>query len=234
MKALLLCAGLGTRLRPVTDFVPKCLVPINGKPLLEYWLENLSIAGVTEFIINTHYFKEQVEAYVEQSPFCKNITLVYEEQLLLTAGTILKCKKYLQDESFMVVHADNLSFCNFKDFITAHHHRPKRCEITMMTFSCDNPQQCGVLSLDKENVVQEFFEKVEYPPTNLANAAVYMMEPSVITYLESLGKEAIDLSTEVIPNFLNKIYTFYNGIYHRDIGTVQSYAMAQIEILKYV
>jgi len=234
MKALLLSAGLGTRLRPVTDHIPKCLVPINGKPLLEYWLENLSIAGIKDFIINTHYFKEQVEEYVEKSTFKKNITLIHEKELLLTAGTILKCKEYLQKESFMVVHADNLSFCNFKEFIKAHKNRPKRCEITMMTFSCENPHQCGVLSLNNDNVVQEFFEKVQHPPTNLANAAVYIMEPTVMNYLGSLGKKEIDLSTEVIPHFLDKIYTFHNNVYHRDIGTIESYALAQIEILKYV
>lgn len=228
MKALLLSAGLGTRLRPITNYVPKCLVPIDGKPLLEYWLDNLSKIGINEFIINTHYLKEQVEDYVKNSKYKSMIKLIYEEELLLTGGTILNSKEYLKDEAFMVVHADNLSFCDFDAFIESHKNRPSRCEITMMTFTTDNPRGCGVLSLSRDGVVKEFFEKVKEPPTNLANAAVYIMEPTIFDFLEKLNKKEIDLSIEVIPHFLNKIYTFHNQIYHRDIGTLDSYAIAQI------
>ncbi len=228
MKALLLSAGLGTRLRPITNYIPKCLVPIDGKPLMEYWLDNLSNIGINEFIVNTHYLKEQVQEYVKNSKYKNMIKLIYEEELLLTGGTILNSKEYLKDEVFMVVHADNLSFCDFNAFVDAHKNRPNGCEITMMTFTTDNPTQCGVISLNKDGVVEEFFEKVKNPPTNLANAAVYIMEPSIFEFLEKLNKKEIDLSTEVIPNFLNKIYIFHNNIYHRDIGTLESYAIAQI------
>lgn len=228
MKALLLSAGLGTRLRPITNYVPKCLVPIAGKPLLEYWLDNLSDIGISEFIINTHYLKEQVENYVKNSKYKDMIKLIYEEKLLLTGGTILNCKEYLKDETFMVVHSDNLSFCDFNTFVNAHKNRPSGCEITMMTFTTDNPTQCGVISLNKDDTVEKFFEKVKNPPTNLANAAVYIVESSIFEFLETFNKKEIDLSTDVIPNFLNKIYTFHNNIYHRDIGTLDSYAIAQI------
>ena len=76
MKALLLSAGVGSRLRPVTDYIPKCLVPINGKVLLEYWLENLTNAGISEFIINTHYMYEAVEEYISTSQYKDRVTLV--------------------------------------------------------------------------------------------------------------------------------------------------------------
>ncbi|QOG12083.1 nucleotidyltransferase family protein [Arcobacter sp. FWKO B] len=232
MTALLLSAGLGTRLRPVTNHIPKCLVPINGKVLLEYWLENLTKAGITRFIINTHYFSEKVDKFIEESIYREKVTLVYEEELLLTAGTILNVKDHLNDDSFMVVHADNLSVCDFSAFINAHKCKPKRCEITMMTFETDNPTQCGVISKDSEGLVQEFFEKVKNPPTNLANAAVYIMEPCIISFLESLNKKMIDLSTEVIPHYIGKIYVFHNDVYHRDIGTLESYSLAQIDTLE--
>ncbi len=228
MKALLLSAGLGTRLRPITNYVPKCLVPIDGKPLIEYWLDNLYKIGISEFIINTHYLKKQVEDYVNDSKYKNIIKLVYEEELLFTGGTILNCKNDLKDEAFMVIHSDNLSFCDFKAFINAHQNRPNRCEMTMMTFSAENPSACGVVALDKDGVVEKFFEKVKNPPTNLANAAVYIMEPSIFELLETFNKKEIDLSIEVMPKLLNKIYTFHNDIYHRDIGTLESYAIAQI------
>ena len=95
MRAILLAAGLGTRLRPITDTIPKCLVPINGKPLIDYWLEQLTKAGIEKFLINTHYLHEQVESYIEQSKFAGMVDLVYEEELLLTGGTVIANKDFI-------------------------------------------------------------------------------------------------------------------------------------------
>lgn len=236
MKALLLAAGLGTRLRPVTRTIPKCLVPINGKPLLEYWLENLSKAGIEEFLVNTSYLSNEVEKYVERSVYKDKIKLVHENTLLNTGGTLLANKEFFLDEEekepFMLVHADNLSICNFNNFIDSHRKRENKCEITMMLFETDNPQSCGIVELDEKGIVQKFYEKVKKPPSSLANGAVYICEPTIFTFLETLDKKEIDFSNDVLPKYLHKINTFFNNIYHRDIGTVESYALAQIEIQK--
>jgi mannose-1-phosphate guanylyltransferase len=227
-RALLLSAGLGTRLRPITDKIQKCLVPIDGKPLIEYWLDSLSKAGVEEFLINTHYLAEQMQEYVENSKYKDVITLVNEDKLLLTGGTILANRDFFKNESFMVVHADNFCFCDFSLFFKAHENRPKKCDITMMTFETDAPHNCGIVDLDDDDVVVGFYEKIAQPPSNLANGAVYIFEPSVIDYIASYQKTMVDLSTEILPHYLNKIYTFKNTTYHRDIGTIESYALAQI------
>ena len=163
MKALLLAAGLGTRLRPVTNIVPKCLVPINGKPLLEYWLENLTKAGVDEFLINTSYLNEQVEEFIRGSKYEKNVTLVYEDELLNTGGTLFQNKEFFNNEAFMLVHADNLCFCDFNAFLDSHKKRDLECEITMMIFKSDNPSSCGVVELDDRGIVEKFHEKVKRP-----------------------------------------------------------------------
>lgn len=227
MKALLLAAGLGTRLRPITDTIPKCLVPINGKPLLQIWLENLTQVGVEQFIVNTHYLQKSVVEFVEQSEYKDKVLISYEDELLHTGGTLLKHRNLLYDDSFFLVHADNLSFCEFNIFITTHYQ--KQCDITMMTFETDNPKECGIVELDCEGIVQNFYEKVENPPSNLANGAVYILKPTIFEYLKSLNKMKIDFSNDVLPNFLGNIATFHNEIYHRDIGNIESYAMAQIE-----
>jgi mannose-1-phosphate guanylyltransferase len=231
MKALLLSAGLGTRLRPITDTIPKCLVPINGIPLLEYWLDNLSKVGIEDFLINTHYLPDQIEKFVKKSKYKDNITLVYEKELLNTGGTILANKAFINNQTFMLVHADNLSFCDFNAFINSHKNRNKICEITMMLFHTDTPSSCGIVKLDNQGIVQEFYEKVKNPPSNLANGAVYICEPSIIDFLDNLKKENIDFSNDILPNYLGKINTFLNDIYHRDIGTIESYGLAQIESL---
>lgn len=232
MKALLLAAGLGTRLRPITNDIPKCLVKINNKPLLEYWLETLTKVGISEILINTHYFNEKVEEYVRNCPYQDKITLVYEETLLNTGGTLLANKKFFnQDEAFMLIHADNLSFCNYKEFIESHK-KYNNCPITMMLFKTDTPKTCGIVELNENNIVANFHEKVENPPSNLANGAVYICDYSIITYLEKLNKKYIDFSLDVIPNYLGNINTYLNNIYHKDIGNPLAYKEAQVDIFK--
>lgn len=230
MRAILLAAGKGDRLQPITSFIPKCIVPINGVPLIDYWLEQLFESGIKEVLINTHYLAEQVNCHIEKSKFRKKIKLVYEEELLNTGGSVISNKAFFNNESFMVVHADNLSFCNFNEFIKSHVNRNNNSDITMMTFKTDDPKSCGVVELNDDGLVMKFHEKVLDPPTELANGAVYIMEPSVIEYMESLNNLAVDLSLDVIPNYLGRISTFFNAGYHRDIGTVESYALSQIEI----
>ncbi len=234
MKALLLCAGMGSRLKPITDLVPKPLVPINGKPLLQYWLENLSNAGVSEFMINISYLSQQFVEFVQKSEFKDSITLLYEKELLNTGGTVLANREFFGRQPFLLIHADNLSFCNFKAFLRSHKERPCHCVITMMLFKTTMPSQCGVVTLSENGIVNEFYEKVDNPPTNLANGAVYILEPAIIDFLISLNKKVIDFSCEVIPKFLGRINTYLNDIYHRDIGTIESYAMSQVEILKFL
>ena len=231
MKALLLAAGLGTRLKPITNSVPKCLVPINGKVLLEYWLDNLSEAGVTEFLINTSYLSSQVEHFVQNSRYRDKITIVYEKNLLNTAGTLLKNRDYFKNEPFMLIHSDNLSLCDFSAFIKSHTLRDKNCEMTMMLFQSDNPSSCGIVELE-ESIVVKFHEKVTLPPSNLANAAVYICEPTLLDFLQTFDKEEIDFSLEVLPAYMGKINTFVNSIYHRDIGTPESYGLAQVELMR--
>ncbi|MFA5158893.1 MAG: nucleotidyltransferase family protein [Candidatus Omnitrophota bacterium] len=226
---MLLAAGLGVRLRPLTNTMPKCLVPISQKPLLGYWLEMLDHAGVGPILINLHYFADAVRAYLDTCHFSKSINTVYEERLLGTAGTLLKNRDFFGQEPLMLVHADNLSRFDVEAFIHRHISRPRGCEMTMMTFNTPDPKSCGIVVLDDRGVACSFYEKVPDPPGNLANGAVYILEPSVFEFLERLGKEVIDFSTEVLPHYMGRIFTFHNDVYHRDIGTMESYEAANRE-----
>jgi mannose-1-phosphate guanylyltransferase len=226
MKALLLAAGLGTRLQPLTKDIPKCLIPIDGKPLLEYWIIMLYHAGVFPLLINLHHHADKVKNFIDNSPYRKFITTIYEKELLGTGGTLLKNRSFFEDESLMLVHADNLSMFDVSAFINSHQNRPPGCEITMMTFKTPTPQSCGIIETDEKGRVKAFYEKVDNPPGDLANGAVYIVEPTLFNYLESLKKGFIDFSTEVIPNFIGRINTFLNDVYHRDIGTLESYEAA--------
>jgi mannose-1-phosphate guanylyltransferase len=229
MRGLILAAGYGTRLRPLTDIVPKCLVEINGRPLLDFWLENMYMMGVTEVMINLHHLSGLVLSYLESNRYPIKLTPVYEESLLGTGGTLLRNKEYFQNQPTLMVHGDNLSRFDGVKFINTYKTRPLGVEITMMTFRTTEPQNCGILEVDGDGLVINFFEKVKNPPSDLANGAAYILSPSIINYLESLNKEVIDFSTEVIPSYLGKINTFFNDDYHRDIGSIKSLTLARKE-----
>jgi mannose-1-phosphate guanylyltransferase len=229
LKGLLLAAGLGTRLRPLTDTVPKCLVPILGKPLLGYWLDLLFEGGFESAVVNTHYLPARVREFIAASPWSERVTLVHEDQLLGTGGTVLRNRERFAGEAFLVAHADNLTRFDARKFRERHERRPAGAAITMMTFETDAPQSSGIVVENRAGLVTEFHEKVANPPGNHANAAVYIFEPEVVDFLASLGRPVIDLSTEVLPHFLGRICTFHNADYHRDIGTPESLRKAELE-----
>ncbi len=222
MRAILLAAGLGTRLRPITDTIPKCLVPINGKPLLGYWLDSLANASITSILINLHYHADQVRRLIEKRPDRDRITLVFEKELLGTAGTIRANAQFCKDEPIMVIHADNFCTSDLSEFIFAHENRPLRTDITMMTFRTDSPEACGIVQINDLGVVTAFHEKVTDPPGNLANGAVYIFESSVLNWIQSQDALFLDISETVLPHFNGSIFTWpANGI-HIDVGTPSS------------
>jgi mannose-1-phosphate guanylyltransferase len=225
MKAILLAAGFGTRLRPLTDNIPKCLVPINDQPLLDIWLEYLTKAGIGPFLINTHYLHEKVESYIKASRYKDQVTIVYEEQLLGTAGTLRSNSAFFNNEDGMLVHADNYCIADVHSFLETHQKANKDSLLTMMSFQTTTPQSCGILELNSEGVVIAFHEKVASPPGNLANGAVYILKNELI---EKIAKGTYsDFSKEVIPELMGRIQNFENKGIHIDIGTPESYSMAQ-------
>jgi mannose-1-phosphate guanylyltransferase len=226
MRALLLAAGFGTRLRPLTDTVPKCLVPIGGKPLLEIWLERLSAAGVGPFLLNTHYLPEQVEAFVRASPYSRRVTLVNEPVLLGTAGTLLGNRSFFHSGEGLLIHADNFCLADLPAFVAAHHARPPQCAMTMMAFRTPTPASCGILEVDAQHVVTAFHEKVAAPPGNLANGAVYCLSSAILDEIAADCPWATDFSTEVLPRFMGRILAHETAEVFMDIGTPESYAAA--------
>lgn len=228
MKALLLAAGVGSRLRPITLDTPKCLVKIDDRPLLDYWLEQLFGSGIFDgVVINTHYLPVAVSAFVEAHPNRDRITLIYEPELRGTGGTLIDCRSLLDSDDFLVAHADNLTLFDPKDFWQHHQARPAECFGTLMTFIAPDPRSCGVLDLDERGIVRGFYEKVPNPPSNLANAAVYWFSPYLFDIIKKM--RISDLSLDLIPAFLGRWATYPNRAYHRDIGTPESLAAAQVD-----
>jgi len=195
---------------------------------MAYWLDLLFKNGVERVLVNTHYLSEQVRSFVSLNNWADRVDLVHEDFILGTGGTILANATWFDGRAFMVAHADNLTVFDVPAFIARHMSRPLGSVITMMTFDTDAPQTCGIVE-EQDGVVVAFHEKVENPPGKRANAAVYIFEPEVIDFVDSLNKSEIDISTEILPHFLGRISTFHNDIYHRDIGNLESLTLAERE-----
>jgi mannose-1-phosphate guanylyltransferase len=226
MRALLLAAGMGLRLLPVTATTAKCMVEINGRPLLDYWLELLFDAGIERVLVNTHWLPDQVTGFVKASRWADRIDLVHEAELLGTGGTVLANRAWFEGRPFIVAHADNLTDFDVRGFMEAHRTRPAGHAITMLGFRTDTPRSCGILELDRQGTVIAFHEKVDDPPGNLANGAVYVFEPEVVDAIAAMGRPVVDLSTEIIPRFIGRILCVETSGYHRDIGTPESLSQA--------
>ena len=222
IRALLLAAGLGTRLGLLTKHCPKCLIPIFGKPLLEYWLSALHQTGITSILVNIHHHQELVERFLSRPCFSGWVRGIVEEKLLGTAGTLRENAKLFSNCTTFLAHADNWCHGDLAEFFDFHQNRrPENTLITMMTFRTESPESCGIVNIDNRGIVREFYEKVPEPSGNLANGAVYLLEPDVITWLNQ-REEFTDFSTQVLPEFVGQIATWENKTIHRDIGTLKS------------
>lgn len=221
--ALLLAAGLGERLRPITNHIPKCLVPIAGRPLLDFWIESLISAGVSKILINTHYHSEAVHAFIKQHQYKHKIEILFEQELLGTGGTLRKAAESIKDEDILIAHADNFCLAPMEDFIDCFETRSQPTEITMMTFRTETPTSCGIVEIDSDGIVRKFHEKVLDPPGNLASGAVFVITNDTVQFVRKQSTAYLDFSRDIIPHYLGRINTWENRVYHRDIGTPASY-----------
>ncbi len=223
MKAILLAAGYGTRLRPLTDKTPKCLLPIKGKPLLQIWVDNLIEAGIKNILINTHYLSDQVNEFFEKNDYSKYVSLVYEKELLGTAGTLIKNIDFFENDEGFLIHSDNFCLENLSSFINSHLNRPKESIMTMMTFRTNTPEKCGIVELNEHSLVINFHEKKLNSPGNLANGAVYIMSKEFLSDLKRNHFNKNDFSCEILNQYLGKIFSFETRKIFIDIGNIINY-----------
>jgi len=231
-KAVLLGAGIGSRLRPLTSAVPKCLVPIAGRPLLDYWLEQIIAANISEVLLNTHYLASLVREYIKKVNAGGKLRLIesYESQLLGSSGTITANPHFADGaDQIIIIYADNFSKLNIQNILAFH--RQHDDPITMMLWNAPNPQACGIAELDAQNRIIGFEEKPQHPVSDLANAGLYVFDTKV--YQQIAAMNAFDLGFEVLPKFVGKMRGWVFHGYHRDIGTYDAYLQAQRDAVEF-
>jgi len=225
-KAFLLGAGLGTRLRPLTDHMPKCLVPIHGKPLLEIWLNLCEELGIQDVLINTHHLAPMVEAWAAAQTSRTRIRLSYEESLLGSAGTVAANRDFIGNaQDFYVFYADNLVSVDL-EALKSYHFRHDGI-LTLGLFHSSQPRQCGIVTLDSEQRVVSFEEKPTQSKSDLANAGVFIARKELLNFLPTSGFS--DFGKNVLPKLVGQMRGYVLKGYLLDIGTLENYQRALVE-----
>lgn len=225
MKAFLLAAGLGTRLRPLTDTVPKCLVPVNGRPLLSYWMTLLDRHGFDQVLINVHHLPEAVTAFAA-TVSRPRLTLFHEPVLLGSAGTVRENRAWIADgEPFLVAYADDLTNADLTALMRVHARR--RPLLTMGVFRTSEPTRCGIAELDgpdEDAAIVSFEEKPARPKSNLANAGLYVSD---VRLLDRIPAGTADFGHDVLPGLVGEMRAHLLHGELIDVGTWPSYERAQ-------
>lgn len=227
MKALFLVGGQGTRLRPLTNQMPKPMVPVMGRPLLERNLAALKQHGIDEVVLSTCYQSEVIEQYFgDGSDLGLKIHYVREDFPLGTGGAIKNCEKYF-DDTFFVFNADILSNINYSEMLRDH--KRKKADVSIAVTWVENPSAYGVIEYDDDGFAYLFKEKPapHEVVSHYINAGVYIFEPSVLRRIPS-GRP-VSVEREVFPNLLErgqKISVYKGCNYWLDIGTPEKYVQA--------
>jgi len=224
MKAFLLAAGNGTRLRPITDTTPKCLLPIRGKPLLEIWLELCRRTGIDEVLINVHAHPRAVRDYVAGDGHGLKIKLFEEPMLVGSAGTVAANRDWVAGESaFWILYADVLTNINLAAMWS--YHSSRETPVTLSVYQVPDPSRCGVVVLDADGVVREFVEKPATPISNLAFTGVLLAGLQLLDYIPD--RRPADIGFDVLPKLAGKMSAHRTTDYFQDIGTIENYQLAQ-------
>lgn len=229
MRAFLLAAGYGTRLRPITDTIPKCMVPIQGRPLLSWWFDLLRLHGISEVLVNTHYLPQPVDDFIERYNRQDTGLTAYschEETLLGSGGTVRANRAFIGDDpDFFICYADTLTNLNLSDLF--HTHTTNDGLLTIALFRTDKPEQCGIAELGDRRRIVRFEEKPILPKGNLANAGIYVARNGLYDHLPD--GSPLDFGMEVLPRLSGQMYGYEMKDYLLDIGTMENYKRAEEE-----
>jgi mannose-1-phosphate guanylyltransferase len=225
MKAFLLAAGHGTRLRPITDSIPKCLVPIQGTPMLAIWLRLCRKLGIIEVLINLHSRADAVRAFLRE---CGDndvqVNVVEEKQLLGSAGTLRANRKWVEKEDlFWVFYADVLHRADLHSMLRLH--RQHRMAATLGVYEVPDPSRCGIVTANSNGVIQEFVEKPTHPASNLAFSGLMIGTRAVLDAIPDTVPT--DIGFHVLPKLTGQMMAFPIRDYLIDVGTLDNYQQAQ-------
>jgi mannose-1-phosphate guanylyltransferase len=224
MKAFLLAGGLGERLRPLTDRMPKCLAPINGEPLLAIWLDLCARHGVDEVLINVCRHADVLQRFLEQRTWNLRLRVVHEANPVGSAGTVLANREFVAgDDDFFILYTDNLTDVALDQL--AAFHRSHDGPLTIGLFRTPSPRASGIVDLGDGGLITGFEEKPAAPTSDLANAGIYVARQSLFADIPARG-EVVDFARDVFPRLVNRMRGFIIEDFLMDIGNPAALAEA--------
>ncbi len=221
-KAVILAGGKGTRFKPITDEIPKPMIPLQGKPIIQHTIDLLKKYGVNEIFLSIGYKADKFREYFgDGSKFGVKIHYLEEKEPLGTAGPLRLAKPYL-NETFIVCNADELKDIDLIDMYLFH--KDNNAKVTIALTTVADPTAYGVAKMQGTKIM-EFIEKPKDPPSNLINAGLYIMEPDII---DMIPEGFCMMEKEIFPKIATsqKLFGYHFTGQWFDTGNLERYALA--------
>jgi mannose-1-phosphate guanylyltransferase len=228
MRAVLLAAGLGTRLAPLTDSIPKILAPLGGRPLLEHQLAYLEQGGVTEVAVNVHHHATEVIRFLESAETALAVRVSHEPRLLGTAGALLPLRDFLT-EPFLVLYGDVVTDADLADLMDGHLRFGGVATLTY--YRSTETAGKGLLSLAGDGRVTSFVEKPETSDGSCVSAGLYALSPEALAFVRP---DRPDFGHDVWPAMLAEgaaVYAYELRGYVRDVGSAETLEAANRDLV---
>lgn len=232
MKAVVMAGGFGTRIQPLTSSMPKPMIPVFNKPMMEYIIESLKSAGIIDIVILLYFKPEVIQGYFgDGSSRGVKINYVLPDDDYGTAGAVKKAQKFL-DDRFIIVSGDLISDFNLQEIIGFHEVKNSLATITLT--SVPDPLQFGVVITDKESKILRFLEKPGWGEvfSDTINTGIYVFEPEILNYIPEDSN--FDFSKDLFPKLMASgidIFGYNAKGYWRDVGNPDSYRAALLDIM---
>lgn len=233
-KAMIMAAGVGSRLENLTSAIPKPLIPIVNKPVMDILLERLHSFGINDVIANTHYCADQIINRYKTNSIGINFSYVHEETLSGTAGGLKKCQHFFNDKDiFLVLSADGLTNINYDEIINSHIKSGAIATMGIKQIAKEEIPKFGVVVKDENCFVKEFQEKpaIEDAKSDLINTGIYVFNYEIFNFIPE--NCFYDFAKNVFPTLLEnniKINTYNLSEYWSDIGTISQYITSSWDI----
>ncbi len=235
-KAMIMAAGVGTRLNPLTLKVPKPMVPIVNTPILELILRHLQEFGINDVVANTHYLADSIQkVFGGENHLGINFKDVYEPELSGTAGGVKKTEFFFeQGKTFIVISGDALTDVNIEKLYDRHKKTGAMATMALKEIPMAEVEHFGVVVVDKDSKVRGFQEKPspKEAKSNLVNTGIYIFETDVFKYIPS--NTFYDFARNVFPAMMQNNELLHAHViddYWNDIGTIKQYKLSSLDIL---
>jgi len=233
MKAMVLAAGVGSRLEPLTSAVPKPLVPIANTPVMEHIVKLLAKHGIKDIIANLHYLPEQIKDYFKDGhDLGINVRFIQEKELTGDAGGVRACKDFLGTETFIVLMGDLVTDADLTKIIKEH--KAKKAIATIALKQVPDVQHFGVAVQDEQGYITGFQEKPAPKDalSDMASAGIYVLEPEVFDHIPEHG--VYGFGRQLFPTLIEKGLPVYGSTietYWSDVGTHEQYKQSNFDVL---